>query len=213
MMEKLFILGTGAQARYIIENNASNDNPFEIILVDLLSKDNVGKKINGCNIAFHVNDFIKEHKGNTSIKIIIAIGDKNEKMRAIATAHDCGFTFINSINSNAYLSKNIKLGKGIIINAGVTIMPNSTIGDHCIIHSGSVIEHDNNIGTNTNIGPGVKTAGYVNIGDNSIVYTGVNIAPKVSIGHDVIVGIGSTVLNDLSKKGVYYGTPAKFQYE
>lgn len=101
-----------------------------------------------------------------------------------------------------------------------------SIGAHSVIHYSShkstIIGEDTKIGALCNIGHNVI------IGKHNIITSGTNIGGSVVIGngcffglnsvvrpHVVIedgiyVGMGSVVVNDLSKKGMYYGSPARY---
>jgi len=204
-MKDLYIIGTGSQARYIIET-CKNYNIKG--LVDILFKENVGKVINGVNIACFLDDITNfVEKENT--ELIIAYGNNQKKKEIAEMLHEKGFKFATIISEKAYVSSFVEIGEGSVINPNVTIMPNVKIGNHVIIHSGCVIEHDNEIGNYANIAPGVITAGNVKIGEGSFVYTGASIVPKVKIGNNAIVGAGAVVLKDVEDNSVVAGVPAK----
>ena len=74
-MKDLYIIGTGSQARYIIENN----NSYAIKgLVDIEDKGNVGGKINGVDVVCFLED-IEEYIEKETSEIIIAYGNNKKK--------------------------------------------------------------------------------------------------------------------------------------
>jgi acetyltransferase EpsM len=207
-MENLFVVGTGSQARYVIENMQKSTSYLVAGLVDIEKKENIGKKINGIEIVCLLDDILK-YFDSSSVKAIIAYGDNYKKKEIANYLESKNFSFATILNPNIYKSSFVEIGEGTIINANVTIMPNTKIGSHVIIHSGSVIEHDNIIGDYVNIAPGVVTAGQVRIGEGSYVYTNACIVPKVTIGKWSIVGAGSVVLKDVENNVIVAGNPAK----
>lgn len=205
-MKRLYSIGTGSQARYVIDLY-NNRYPLKG-LVEILNKDNVGKKINGIEVICYIDEIEKFIDKNDS-DVIIAYGDNKKKKEIADILSKKGYDFPTIIGDNTYISSFVDMGKGCIINPNVTIMPNTKIGNHVIIHSGSVIEHDNEIGDYVNIAPGVFTAGNVKIGEESYIYTGAILIPKIKIGKRVIVGAGSVVIKDIADDTTVIGNPAR----
>ncbi len=204
-MDELYIIGTGSQARYIIEICKSH----KIMgLIDILDRNNAEKVINGVEVICHLDE-IDTKLDPSSLEIIVAYGDNKTKEEIVVNLLKKNYKFATMVSDKAYVSSNTEIGHGCIINPNVTIMPNVKIGNHVIIHSGSVIEHDNEIEDYANISPGVITAGYVKIGKGSYIYTRAAMIPRVKIGKNVIVGAGALVLNDVPNDTVVVGVPAK----
>ncbi len=207
-MMKYYIIGTGSQARYVIEIFKKNGLNIEG-LVDIETANNVGKDINGSKILCVLEDKISDRISTKDSKLIIAYGNNKKKEEIANRLLKLGYKFFNAISSDVYLSEHVEIGEGTIINPRVTIMPNTKIGNHVIIHSGSVIEHDNTINDFSNIAPGVVTAGNVKIGRGAYVYTGARVVPKITIGDYATVGAGAVVLKDVKSNSVVVGIPAR----
>ena len=207
-MNKLCIVGTGSQARYIIENVTRIKDVSICGLADIENIENVGKNINGFEIKCVLDDIDKYFKPD-DCKVVIAYGNNLRKKEIAEFLKSKNFSFISIINPNSYISSHVEIGEGCIINPNVTILPNTKIGDHVIIHSGCVIEHDNEIEDYANISPGVITAGYVSIGKGVYVYTGSSIIPRIKIGDWAVVGAGAVVRKDVKDNDIVVGNPAK----
>ena len=204
-MEDFYIIGTGSQARYVIEIcNGKNI----LGLIDVTTKENVGKTINGIKVVGMLGDIPKIINPQKA-KVIVAFGDNLKKKEIVRNLESLGYKFATAISPNAYISKFTEIGEGCIINPNATIMPNAKIGNHVIIHSGAVIEHDNTIADFANIAPGVKTTGYVSIGECAYLYTGAVVIPKIKIGKNAVVGAGAVVLKDVPDNAKVAGVPAK----
>jgi len=111
---------------------------------------------------------------------------------------------------------------GICINEDVRIGPLSVIhratleGKETVIKSGTHIGTMVNIGHNSVIGhdcvivSGTNIGGSVQIGDDVWIGMDVSIKPHVKICSHAVIGIGSVVINDIDKSGVYVGNPARY---
>ncbi|MFO7889394.1 MAG: NeuD/PglB/VioB family sugar acetyltransferase [bacterium] len=207
-MKNLCIVGTGSQARYVIETAGISKNYNILGLVDLEDSDRIGKNINGYNIKCLLED-IAEYFLPTKCKIVVAYGDNNRKSKVVEQLQDLGYSFTSIIHPSAYISKYVEIGEGCILNPNVTILPNVKIGNHVIIHSGSVIEHDNELGDFVNVAPGVCTGGNVTVGDGTYLYTGAVVIPKIKIGKWVVVGAGAVVRNRIKNNDVIAGVPGR----
>ncbi|MFC1726370.1 acetyltransferase [candidate division KSB1 bacterium] len=208
LTENLCIVGTGSQARYVIENLQHISKYRLLGLVDIENPENTGKKINGFDIKCVLED-INKYFNPENCNVVIAYGNNIKKKEIARFLKRNKFNFASIISPNSYISSYVEIGEGCIINPNVTILPNTIIGNHVIIHSGCVIEHDNEIKDYANIAPGVITAGYVQIGEGCFVYTASSITPKVKIGDWAIIGAGTVVRKNVKEHDVVAGNPAK----
>ena len=105
--------------------------------------------------------------------------------------------------------KNIKLGKGVFINAGCQFQDQGgiTIGDDVLIGPQTIIatlNHDPDPGKR-----GGMFAKPVVIGDKVWLGARVTICPGVTIGEGAIVGAGAVVTKDVPPHTLVAGVPAK----
>lgn len=206
-MKNIYIVGTGSQARYIIEI-LKNSLDFKVKgLIDIEDKKRVGKFVNQIQIVGHLDDIASSIPKDSCI--IIGYGKNNVKKDIAIALKEKGYKFATALSNSAYISDYVEIGEGSIINPHVTIMPNTKIGNHVIIHSGSVIEHDNTIGDFSNIAPGVITAGNVSIGEGSYICTGAIIKPGIKVGKECTVGAGAVVLENILERHTVVGNPAR----
>lgn len=90
------------------------------------------------------------------------------------------------------VSTNVKLGKHVIVNAGV------------------LIHHDSKLGDFVTICPGASLGGGVTLGDGVFVGIGATISNGVTVAPGVVIGAGAAVVADLDQEnGIYVGVPAK----
>lgn len=108
----------------------------------------------------------------------------------------------------------------------VTIGDNVDIGPYTVVHRGTMgttnIESDckigakNNIGHNCDLGKGTVIAvgvilnGGVHIGENCWFSSGSIVKHYTKIVSNTVIGMGSIVTKDITKAGIYIGSPARF---
>ena len=205
---KLFVVGSGSQARYVIEN-ARRSGEFEIVgIADIEKKENIGKSVNGIEIMCTLEELSSSFPPQDGL-VVVAYGKNDRKQEIVRQLDVQGYKFATIISPQAYLSESATVKHGAIINPMAAIMPNAYIGAHCIVHSHVVVEHDCYVGDFANIGPGVNLAGRVYVGEGCYVYTGASVIPGVRIGAWSVVGAGAVVLKDVHEGGMVGGVPAR----
>ncbi|MEK6816629.1 MAG: hypothetical protein AABY09_03375 [Nanoarchaeota archaeon] len=93
-MKGLYIIGTGSQARYVIEicRNYNIKGMF-----DILSRDNVGTVINGVEVIGFVDD-VESMVDKDEADIIIAYGKNDRKMEIAEDLSEKGYSFATIIS-------------------------------------------------------------------------------------------------------------------
>ena len=142
---------------------------------------------------------------------IIAIGHNwvryQMAQRVMRLAPD--FVFINAIHPSAQVAREVQLGKGIAIMAGVCVKPDTRIADLCFLNTNASVGHDSVFEESSCLQPNVATGGNVRIGTSSAVSIGATVLQGVTIGSHTVIGAGSTVLSDVPDRVVAYGTPCR----
>ena len=117
------------------------------------------------------------------------------------------FTFIHP--TAQIMDDNIEIGEGSFIGANSILTTNIKIGKHAILNRSNHIGHDCEIGDYFSAMPGSIVSGNVKIYD--LVYLGTNssVREKTSIHSLVTVGMNGSVITNITKPGIYIGTPTK----
>jgi sugar O-acyltransferase (sialic acid O-acetyltransferase NeuD family) len=119
------------------------------------------------------------------------------------------FTFVNAIHPSARVGREVALGNGVAIMAGVSVNPGTEIGGFCFLNTNASLDHDNILGEFGCLQPNAATGGNVKIGAFSTVSMGANVIQGVQIGAHSVIGAGSTVLVDIPDYTVAYGSPCR----
>jgi sugar O-acyltransferase (sialic acid O-acetyltransferase NeuD family) len=155
---------------------------------------------------------IQELVKNYNIQgVIIAVGDNwiRSKLVSAIQATDPTIQFPAAIHHTAQIGKNVSIGQGTVVMAGVVVNTNSKIGDFCILNTNCSLDHDSRVGDFVSFAPKSCTGGGATIGNYSAICLGTNVVDRITIGEHTVIGAGSTVLHDQPSCIVSYGTPAR----
>jgi sugar O-acyltransferase (sialic acid O-acetyltransferase NeuD family) len=142
---------------------------------------------------------------------IVAIGHNWVRHQVVESIRDRvpGFCFINAIHPSARIAREVRIGVGVALMAGVSVNPGTRIGDFCYINTNASVDHDNTLGDFSCLQPNAATGGNVRIGAFSTLAMGANVIHGMNIGEHTIVGAGSTVLTDVPDLVVAFGSPSR----
>lgn len=113
------------------------------------------------------------------------------------------------IHPSAKISPLARVGRNVLVMAGVVITSNAVVGDHVCILPNSVVSHDARIGDWTLIGSNVSIAGHVRLGSNCYVGSGSQIINDIEIGDRALIGLGSNVIRSVADDATVAGNPAR----
>lgn len=203
------IIGAGGHARVIL-SILNYDSKIKV--VGFIEKKRRPKEtIEGLPIfdIFSLPELVKKRKIRGAI---MGIGDNSaraEYFQKIRKLEKYGLEIINAIHPSAIIEKNVKIGKGTVIAAGVVICNNTKIGNNVIINTGAIIDHDSIIEDHAHISPRVAVGGKVTIKRFSWVGIGTSIIHNLTIGESSIVGAGAVVTKNIPKYSLAIGIPTK----
>ena len=113
------------------------------------------------------------------------------------------------MDPNSVVSDKATLEQGVVVCAGVVVMPYASIHEMSHINWNSTVGHDSVIGSFTTVYPGSNISGKVEIGDSCEIGTGSKIIQGIQIPGDVVLGAGTVVVKSLKHEGTYVGVPAR----
>ena len=140
---------------------------------------------------------------------ICALGDVHYKKKYADIILSKGGEFINLIHNKAFISKNVKIGKGCIFCIHSSVSCDVTMGDFVTFQSFSVAGHDVTIGNYVQINAHSFMGGFVQLGDMTTLHTGAIVHPHVRIETGAIVGAGSVAIRKVKADTTVFGIPAR----
>ena len=213
MKEKILLIGAGQHARVILYN-IKEQNKYDVIgILDAnLDKAKENKTFEGIpilDIDYNEVDLRKLKIELGISKFFIAFGNMKYRKKVWEMFKQAGWDSVNIIHPNAVISKDAKLGEGILIECGCLITPNPTIGNNVVVNTGSQVNHDNIVEDHVYIASGVILSGGVKIGENTLLDDGVIVTLGKIVGKNSLIGAGAVVTKNIEDNVVVYGNPAK----
>ena len=143
------------------------------------------------------------------VAAVLAVG-RGERRRAIDEELDrAGVGPITVIHPTAFLGPGVDAGPGAIVAPGCVITRDVRLGRGAIVNYRAAIGHDSHVGDFSFIGPGAVLTGDVRVGAQSLIGAGAVILPGRSIGDGAQVGAGAVVTRDVAGGSTVAGSPAR----
>jgi sugar O-acyltransferase (sialic acid O-acetyltransferase NeuD family) len=113
------------------------------------------------------------------------------------------------VHPSARVSPLARIGRNVLIMAGVVITSDAVIGDHVCVLPNTVLHHGARVGDWSLVGANVTVAGDTAIGANCYIGSGSSLMNGLTIGDGALVGLGSVVLRDVAAGTRVAGCPAR----
>jgi sugar O-acyltransferase (sialic acid O-acetyltransferase NeuD family) len=136
----------------------------------------------------------------------ISYGRRRQVIEGLGVADE---RFARVVHPRATVSPLARIGRNVLVMAGVVITSDAVIGDHVCILPNTVVHHDAVIGAWSLIGASVTIAGGVVVGENCYVGSGSTVINGVELGSNCLVGLGSNVVRAVAPGVRVAGNPAR----
>ena len=167
---------------------------------------NHGKVLNGIPI-LGGEEKVPEWKDRA--EFFIGIGVPSIKRKVAEKVERLGGKFDILYHPTVVKSRFVEFGEGTIVTAGVILTNQIRIGRQVILNLGVTVGHDCVLEDYVTVAPGVYISGNVHIGEGTDIGTGVSIIQGLKIGRWSIVGAGSVVTKDIPDNCTAVGVPAR----
>lgn len=208
MQKNLILIGGGGHCKSVID--VAESAGYNILgILDL--SENVGKQIFDYSV-IGTDEDISNYVGKAEFLITIGfIRNPAIRIKLFDKVINADGKLATIIASTAYVSKYATIGKGTVIMHHAFVNAGAQIGDNCIINTFANIEHDVSIGHQCHISTGAMINGDCIIGESVFIGSQSVLSNSITIGDEIIVSAGSFVYDNICKKGVYHGNPARFK--
>lgn len=141
----------------------------------------------------------------------MAIGDNFARsvMASRLESLDPGLGFATTIDPSAVVGRDVSIGAGAVVMAGVVVNTSSRIDRHTLLCVRSSLDHDSVLGDFASLAPAAATGGRVNIGHHTAICLAASVIHGVTVGEQTVIGSGATVVSDIGAYTVAYGTPCR----
>lgn len=208
-MDKIVIVGSSGHAKVVVDAVEKHNKYSVAGFID--SYRTVGSTTLGIPVLGSEEDLPNIIEKYGIRYVFIAIGDNAVRYKVFNKIKQIvpELPFCSIIHPLASVGKDVIIGEGTVLMAGVVVNSSSVIGDFCILNTNSSLDHDSKMANFSSLAPRVTTGGGCYIGDFSAVGIGATLKHGVMIGDNSVVGANSLVLNNVPSGFVVYGTPAK----
>ena len=166
-----------------------------------------GKNVDGLKV---LGNLSLENKNRFDLEaVVLGIGDNKIRASFYNLAKFLELYLPSIIHPSAIISKNTKLGEGVVIMPGVIINTGTTIGNNVCLNTGVQLDHDNYIEDHVHIYPRAVLTGCVKVGKYSYIGANASIRDHVNVGSYTFIGLGSVVTKNIPDNVIVYGNPAK----
>ena len=208
-MKNIVIFGASGQGSVVLDC-IEKEGKYKVVgFIDSFKKK--GSKTNGYEILGSVYDLPYLKDKYNLFGGIVAIGDNWNRQVIVKKIKRIipDFNFISAIHPSVVIGRNVKIGNGVAIMAGVIINANSRIYDHCILNTYSSLDHDGIMQESSSLAPRVCVGGNLFLDRFSSIGLGSHVIENISIGRHSVIGAGSLVVKDVESFVVAYGHPAR----
>lgn len=145
------------------------------------------------------------------IGIVLGLGSPADKQAVLSRITNPRVTYPTIIHPSAIIDspETVRLGRGVIIQAGVIIAPNVVIDDFVYLNRAVTIGHDVHIGAFGSLMPQVAISGNVTVGPGCYIGVGAKTIEKLTIGPSSTIGAGAVVISSLPAGATAVGVPAR----
>jgi len=199
----MIIIGTGAQAKYVVDICSRHDIPIEKVYEPYDRSWKNQLFLNRYKVESFDYGKLKQY-----CHLALCFSNQYEKERYFQKLQTLFPIFATFVHPTATIGVGAQIGQGTIINANAVIQPEAKIGNFCMIHSGVTVDHNCDISDFVNLAPGVTLAGGISIGKYTIINTGTIVVPNVHIGEKTVIGAGSLILKNVGSNQTIFGHPA-----
>ena len=142
-------------------------------------------------------------------RFLVGLGDPLPRARVVNQLQSWGAEFASVVHPRATLYREVEVGEGSVIAAGVVIAASTRLGAHTLINLNATVGHDNTLEDFATVCPGANLGGGVTLKTGAFVALGVTIIPGVEMGAWSKVGPNSAVLEDVGEGRIVFGSPAR----
>jgi sugar O-acyltransferase (sialic acid O-acetyltransferase NeuD family) len=140
---------------------------------------------------------------------VVGIGAAEPRRRIDALARSWGRSAVTLRHPSATIGRDIDVGEGSVIAAGVSLTTHIVLGRHVHLNLHCTVGHDTVIEDYVTLFPGVHLGGGVVVEEGARLGLGCVVLPNTRIGRGAIVGAGAVVARDVAPDTTVMGTVAR----
>jgi sugar O-acyltransferase (sialic acid O-acetyltransferase NeuD family) len=201
--ERVVLLGTGLYAQELTDLAAAIAGTEVVAYCENLDRGKVGGEIDGRPIVW-----IDDVPSLGEVRAACAL-TTTERESYVEQVRALGIGFTRLIHPTAVIAPSVKLGDGVVVQAGVIIGARTVLGDHVMVNRGALIGHHATFGDYVTVQPGANIGGATTIEARAYIALGAMVLDRRRVGEGALVGAGALVTRDVEPHVQVMGVPAR----
>jgi sugar O-acyltransferase (sialic acid O-acetyltransferase NeuD family) len=198
MAQKVIIIGCGGHSAELDDYffHAKKKDPRFDMEIDGLIDDNAASYDQYAFSAPFLGRIL-DHAVRQDSLYLMGIANLQYRRPIIDRFLSMGARFASFVHPDAYVSRSVVLGQGVVIAPSVNLGPNVVVGDYTLINSRSSMGHDTRVGPYNFICPNVCFSGFTQVGEENLF--GINSAtiPGIRVGNRNKIAAGMVLDKNL----------------
>jgi sugar O-acyltransferase (sialic acid O-acetyltransferase NeuD family) len=142
-------------------------------------------------------------------RVALGIGSGPARQRVAETVQTAGLSLATLVHPDATLGRDVVVGQGCIVAAGVRASTTITLGRGVLLNQNATVGHDTVIHDWATVNPNAAVSGGCVIGARALVGAGAVVLQECKVAADAVVGAAACVTRDVTKPIVVRGVPAR----
>lgn len=159
---------------------------------------------------YSTENFLKLNLQN-KVYLFLPISKNRAREKLYLRFKELGFKFYTFVSPLANVSDNVSIGENSYIQEYNNIQFGCTVGNNCIFWASNHIGHHGTIGDSVFLSSKICISGRCTVGNRVFIGSSSTIRDGLKLCDQTIVGMGSSLIVNTYKEGVYVGNPAKLK--
>lgn len=209
ILKKLVLFGAGGMGREVavLVERINAANPTYDLLGFIDDSDFEPGAMFGGYPVLGKSEWLVNHKDE--VVCTCTIGNAAVKARVQTMLEEQGVVFESLISPDVVIPPSLLIGAGCVLYPHVSLSVDCRIGKGVLLNYGVTIGHDASIGDYTVVMPNTGISGSCHIGCRVSIGGHAFLIPSRKVGDDAVVAAGSVVFNNVRKGTTVLGNPAK----
>jgi len=164
-------------------------------------------------LGYTVMTFDQALSQNPDAPWLVAVGDCLNRKRIFERIESHNRRIISFVSSLAHVGRVGELGPGVQIFSGCYLSDNVRLGKGVVMNANSSVSHDCVIGDFSTLSPACILGGRVCVENEVFIGLGAKITHRklgqpLTVGKNAVVGVGAVVIDDVESGATVVGVPA-----
>jgi sugar O-acyltransferase (sialic acid O-acetyltransferase NeuD family) len=141
---------------------------------------------------------------------VVAIANPEVRRRLAGVLKDKGLQPYTVVHPRAIIGPETKVAPGCVVLGGAYVSSSVTLAEHVQVNYNATVGHDAVLETYVTVLPGANLAGATKIQFGATIGSNACVLQGLTVGAGSTVGAGAVVTNDVPKRIVAKGVPARW---